>query len=151
MSFSLNHRATSVFATVATPAPEVEEPVPDFQSVGTVSPHRLSTATDPDNTQRSQYCRQNTVVEFSSPEGIVESGGERPKSSADPGTLYTGGMKCEWVLRPEVTAEDVQRDPKLQSLLATQTAVVLDIEYASLETSYESVIFGARLPIVECF
>ena len=48
-------------------------------------------------------------------------------------------------------AEDVQTDPKLQSLLVTQTAVVLDIEYASLETSYESVIFGARLPIVECF
>ena len=143
MSYAINHHA------------EVLEPVPDFQSID--STH--------DSTQISQYCRQNTVVELTSPEGVVESGGQRPKSDADLGMTYQGGMKCQWGLQPEVTipavqkdlnhegllatqeltAAAVQKDLKLEGLLATQTVVVLNIEYASLESSYESVISGASL------
>ena len=113
------------------------EPLPDFQSIG--------------GAQSTQYCLQNAVVEVTSPEGIVESGGERPKSSADAGTTYRGGMKCRWFIKPKLTAEAVQKNSQLQGLLATPTAIVLNIEYASLEASYESAILRARLPVVERF
>ena len=54
------------------------------------------------------------------------------------------------MLKPVLTAEVARDNPKLQGLLETRTAVVLNIEYASLESSYESVVVESKLPLIEC-
>jgi len=87
--------------------------------------------------QAKDFCDQDAVVEEVNPEGIIQSGGERPKFDGDPGTKYYNNMLCQWSLIPVLTAEAAQANAKFRGLLADRIAVVLNIEYLNLEYDYD--------------
>lgn len=86
--------------------------------------------------QSNIFCNQKEVVKMSRTEGQIESGGQRPTGGSK-GIKYHEYMKCQWLVQPQLTQEEVDQNAKFKGLLVDSLAVQLTIESMEIEAEYD--------------